>query len=101
VRNVISCRSAALILQCTDANQTNNHLTLVRVGTKEVFLSLSHPPGEAQVDFGFAQVLIDGVATQRGPAATLRATSSRGQRYSPSSIPQNNLEFHKIQAFHA
>ena len=36
----------------------------MRVGTKEVFLPLSHPPGEAQVDFGFAQVVIDGVATQ-------------------------------------
>ena len=36
----------------------------MRVGTKEVFLPLSHPPGEAQVDFGFAQVVIGGVATQ-------------------------------------
>jgi len=36
----------------------------MRVGTKEVFLPLSHPPGEAQVDFGFAQVVVGGVATQ-------------------------------------
>lgn len=28
--------------------------------SKEVFLPLSHPPGEAQVDFGFAQVTIAG-----------------------------------------
>ena len=27
---------------------------------REVFLPLSHPPGEAQVDFGFAQVIVDG-----------------------------------------
>ena len=27
---------------------------------KEVFLPLSHPPGEAQVDFGFAEVLLKG-----------------------------------------
>ncbi len=30
---------------------------------KEVFLPLSHPPGEAQVDFGFAKVLLAGVET--------------------------------------
>ena len=36
----------------------------MRVGTKEVFLPLSHPPGEAQVDFGFAQEVIGGVATR-------------------------------------
>ena len=31
--------------------------------TKEVFLPLSHPPGEAQVDFGFAEVVVAGVPT--------------------------------------
>ena len=36
----------------------------MKVGTKEVFLPLSHPPGEAQVDFGFAQAVIGGVPTQ-------------------------------------
>jgi transposase len=35
----------------------------LKVGRQEVFLPLSHPPGEAQVDFGFAEVLVDGVAT--------------------------------------
>jgi len=30
---------------------------------KEVFLPLSHPPGEAQVDFGFAKVIVAGVET--------------------------------------
>jgi hypothetical protein len=35
-----------------------------RQGQKEVFLPLSHPPGEAQVDFGFADVVLDGVTTQ-------------------------------------
>jgi transposase len=34
-----------------------------KVGRKEVFLPLSHPPGEAQVDFGFAKVLLAGVET--------------------------------------
>lgn len=31
---------------------------------KEVFLPLSHPPGKAQVDFGFATVLVAGVETE-------------------------------------
>ena len=31
---------------------------------REVFLPLSHPPGEAQVDFGFANVWLDGVLTK-------------------------------------
>jgi transposase len=35
-----------------------------RQGQKEVFLALSHPPGEAQVDFGFADVVLDGVTIQ-------------------------------------
>ena len=30
---------------------------------KEVFLPLSHPPGEAQVDFGFAKVVVAGIET--------------------------------------
>ena len=36
----------------------------MKVGRKEVFLPLSHPPGEAQVDFGFAEVVVAGVPTQ-------------------------------------
>jgi transposase len=36
----------------------------MKVGAKEVFLPLSHPPGEAQVDFGFAEAVIGGVPTQ-------------------------------------
>ena len=35
-----------------------------RESHREVFLPLSHPPGEAQVDFGFAQVLLDGEPTK-------------------------------------
>jgi len=31
---------------------------------KEVFFSLSHPPGEAQVDYGFADVLLNGELTK-------------------------------------
>ena len=29
---------------------------------KEVFLPLAHPPGQAQVDFGFAEVIVAGPA---------------------------------------
>jgi transposase len=36
----------------------------IKVGRKEVFLPLAHPPGEAQVDFGFAEVVLAGVPTQ-------------------------------------
>jgi transposase len=32
--------------------------------TREVFLPLSHPPGEAQVDFGFADVWLNGKLTK-------------------------------------
>ena len=35
-----------------------------RNGQQEVFLPLSHPPGEAQVDFGFAEVDLAGEFTQ-------------------------------------
>jgi len=35
-----------------------------RNGHQEVFLPLSHRPGEAQVDFGFAQVKLNGQATK-------------------------------------
>lgn len=31
---------------------------------KEVFLPLAHPPGESQVDFGFAEVIVDNMPTQ-------------------------------------
>ena len=36
----------------------------MKTGSQEVFLPLSHPPGEAQVDFGFAEVNLAGVPTQ-------------------------------------
>lgn len=35
-----------------------------RQGRQEVFLPLSHPPGEAQVDFGYAYVDLDGLREQ-------------------------------------
>ena len=35
-----------------------------RQGSQEVFLPLSHPPGEAQVDFGYADVDLAGERTQ-------------------------------------
>jgi transposase len=36
----------------------------LRAGRQEVFLPLAHPAGEAQVDFGFAQVVLGGVTTE-------------------------------------
>jgi hypothetical protein len=36
----------------------------LKVGRKEVFLPLSHPAGEGQVDYGFAEAVIGGVPTQ-------------------------------------
>jgi transposase len=36
----------------------------LKIGRQEVFLPLSHPPGEAQVDFGFADAVVAGVPTQ-------------------------------------
>ena len=35
----------------------------LKVGRREVFLPLDHPPGEAQVDYGFATVTLAGVET--------------------------------------
>jgi transposase len=45
----------------TIVNDAVRELTAAR---KEVFLPLAHPPGEAQVDFGFAEVVVRGVPTQ-------------------------------------
>src|SRR5262249_8561617 len=36
----------------------------MKAGRQEVFLPLAHPPGEAQVDFGFAEVLVRGAPAQ-------------------------------------
>lgn len=36
----------------------------LKIGRQEVFLPLSHPPGEAQVDFGFAEVCVGGERQQ-------------------------------------
>jgi transposase len=38
----------------------------LKVGRKEVFQPLTHPPGEAQVDFGFAEVVLTGGADLGG-----------------------------------
>ncbi len=39
-----------------------DYVRSTRVRMKEAFVPLAHPPGHAQVDFGEAQVVIDGVA---------------------------------------
>jgi transposase len=36
----------------------------MKVGRKEVFLPLAHPPGEGQVDYGFAEAVVAGVPTK-------------------------------------
>lgn len=36
----------------------------IQLGRKEVFLPLDHPPGEAQVDYEFATVILAGVETK-------------------------------------
>ena len=36
----------------------------MKVGTKEVFLPLSHPPGESQANFGFAEVMLAGESSR-------------------------------------
>ena len=45
-----------------------------RVRRKEVFVPLAHPPGEAQADFGEAQVVIGGVE-QKAHSVSLRFRS--------------------------
>src|ERR1700722_6177998 len=35
-----------------------------RIPTAEVFVPLAHPPGEAQADFGHAEVVLDGQPTK-------------------------------------
>jgi transposase len=41
--------------------QVKEAAAAVRLGSRESFVPLSHPPGEAQFDFGEATVVIDGV----------------------------------------
>jgi len=42
--------------------QVKEAVAASRLGSRESFVPLSHPPGEAQFDFGEATVVIDGVA---------------------------------------
>jgi len=39
----------------------------LKQASREVFLPLSHPPGEAQVDFGFADIHLSGVPQYNKP----------------------------------
>lgn len=41
-----------------------NAVREMKTTRQEVFLPLSHPPGEAQVDLGFVQVIVRGLATE-------------------------------------
>lgn len=41
-----------------------NLLRVIEIENKEVFLPLIHPPGEAQVDYGFADIEVNGVLTK-------------------------------------
>ena len=49
---------------------------------QEVFLPLSHPPGEAQVDFGFADVWPEG-GWNTGPSTLPWTTGHSGQLQNP------------------
>jgi hypothetical protein len=44
----------------------------LKSGRQEVFLPLSHPPGEAQVDFGHGYVEVAGELIQRQGVVTLK-----------------------------
>ena len=44
--------------------QVKEAVAASRLGSRESFVPLSHPPGEAQFDFGEATVVIDGVQTK-------------------------------------
>ena len=44
--------------------QVYNYVRTVKRHAREVFVPLSHKPGEAQFDFGFAEVVIAGVTVQ-------------------------------------
>ncbi len=41
-----------------------NAIREMKHGSQEVFVPLVHPPGEAQVDYGFADIILNGVTTQ-------------------------------------
>src|SRR4051794_33479020 len=59
------------------------------VARKEMFLPLSHPPGEAQVNFGFAEVVVRGVPTQ--VAVFVLSLSHSGEVYCQA-FPQEYTE---------
>ena len=63
----------------------------MKVGRKEVFLPLTHPPGEAQVDYGFAEaVVINGGDTSlSNSSAAIVIDLPRGRRITifPSASP--------------
>ena len=55
-----------------------------RARSAEVFVPLAHPPGEAQVDFGEAEVTLDGRPDQGGPVRHDPAVLRRHLRAAPS-----------------
>lgn len=64
--------------------------------SKEVFLPLSHPPGEAQVDFGFAEVCVAGENTKVAMSAmTLPYSDAICTQVFPRECTESFLEGHK------
>ena len=64
--------------------------------SREVFLPLSHPPGEAQVDYGFADVILNGELTKAALfVMTLPYSDAIFMQAFPRECTESFLEGHK------
>ena len=69
--------------------QVKEAVAAARLGSRESFVPLSHPPGEAQFDFGEATVVIDGV---RCKAALAVMTLPYSDAFCVSAFPRECTE---------
>lgn len=69
--------------------QVKEAVAAARLGSRESFIPLSHPPGEAQFDFGEATVVIDGVACK---AALAVMTLPYSDAFCVSAFPRECTE---------
>jgi len=69
--------------------QVKEAVAAARLGSRESFVPLSHPPGEAQFDFGEANVVIDGVACK---AALAVMTLPYSDAFCVSAFPRECTE---------
>ena len=76
--------------------QVKDAVAAARLGSRESFVPLSHPPGEAQFDFGEATVVIDGVQCK---AALAVMTLPYSDAFCVSAFPRECTE--TFQAGHA